>query len=169
MNALILFYMGSHPDNRGRLLADILAKDDLWLEVTHDYIQWLFPNRVPSRVVPDAPVVTREVQAAFANDEILRQHLKASFHRMLAFYGLATAESGIVKAGNWEVRKPNWFVADTHNNLRITRILKSLTLLGLKNEATAFQAGLLRLVESEPDCGIGETARLYWVEALDVA
>lgn len=169
MNALLLFYLGSHPDNRGRLLADILARDDLWLEVTHDYIQWLFPTREASRVAPDAPVVTREVQAAFANDEILRRHLKASFHRMLAFYGLAPLPQGIDKAGNWEARKSNWFIADTHNNLRITRILKSLNLLGLEKEARAFQAALLRLAECEPECGIGETARRYWAEALDTA
>ena len=44
MSQLLRFYSGSHPDHRGRMLAEILKQDDLWLELTHDYIQWLFPS-----------------------------------------------------------------------------------------------------------------------------
>ncbi len=43
MNRLLAFCYGSHPDHRGRMLAEILKQDDLWFELTHDCIQWLFP------------------------------------------------------------------------------------------------------------------------------
>ena len=164
---LILFYLGSHPDHRGRLLADILAQDDLWLEVTHDYVQWLFPNRERSRVNPHAPVLTDKVVATFHDTELLKQHLRASFRRMLSFYGLTMAEDGIRKAANWDARKGDWFVTDTHNNLRITRILKCLRTLGLAGEAGAFHASLTRLRLEEADCGIGETAFRHWTRAMD--
>lgn len=166
MNPLILFYIGSHPDSRGRLLAEILEQDDYWLEVTHDYIQWLFPNKDKSRVTPGAPTVTKVVEEAFLNDEILRRHLKASFNRMLAFYGLVDTGNGIEKSDRWERRKANWFVEDTHNNLRITRILKCLSLLGLEGEARKFHEALVRLVDTEEDCGVGELAQRHWAEAI---
>lgn len=166
MNPLILFYIGSHPDDRGRTLSKILKQDDLWFEVTHDYIQWLFPNEERSRIAPGAPVITAEVKKEFISDKILQQHLRASFYRMLAFYGLAVTGKGIVKSSNWKDRKLNWFVEDTHNNLRITRMLKCLYALGLESEALQFYHVLFELVQNEKDCGIGRVAQQYWEEAI---
>ena len=166
MNPLIIFYLGSHPDNRGRTLSHILRQDDLWFEVTHDYIQWLFPTRERSGVAPGAPILTPEVVEAFKTDEILQQHLRASLYRMLSFYGLADTDSGIVKAANWEQRKLNWFVEDTHNNMRITRILKCLCALGLCKEALSFHRALNELIKNEKDCRIGARAQQFWVEAV---
>ena len=97
-------------------------------------------------------------------DELVRQHLRASFNRMLAFYGLADTGDGICKAANWHERKSNWFTQDTHNNLRITRILKCLCTLGLENEAAKFHEALLDLRENEPDCGIGDNAFRFWAD-----
>ncbi len=161
-----MFYIGSHPDSKGRLLAEILEQDDYWLEVTHDYIQWLFPNEEKSRVTPGAPIITKEVKEEFKNDELLQLHLRASFNRMLAFYGLTSRSQGIRKSETWEIRKPNWFIDDTHNNLRITRILKCLCTLGLEKEALQFHQALVELVRNEKDCGIGETAQQFWLEAV---
>lgn len=165
--ALIYFYLGSHADSRGRMLAEILQQDDLWLETCHDYIQWLFPNRQPSRVTPDAPLITREIEQAFRADVLLRDQLRASFERLLAFYGLQRSADGIEKAPNWQQRKVNWFTQDTHNNLRITRILKCLMALGLEADARMFFEALERLRQSEPDCGIGSVAFDFWYQAVD--
>ncbi|PHS72038.1 MAG: hypothetical protein COB22_06385 [Cycloclasticus sp.] len=166
MDSLILFYIGSHPDSRGRFLSEILKQDDLWLEATHDYIQWIFPNEDKSRVTPGAPTITTKIKNEFLKDEILQQHLNASFNRMLLFYGLRNTNNTIVKGNNWNSRKSNWFTEDTHNNLRITRILKSLNSLGLKPEALKFHQALTELVENEKDCGIGETAQIFWLNAV---
>lgn len=166
MNALLTFYVGGTPDARGRLLAEITRQDDDWLEMTHDYIQWLFPLEEPSRVTPWAPTVTREVREAFHQDELLRRHLKASFLRMLRFYGLAYRDGQIAQGTNWQERKHDWFTEPTHNNLRITRILKSLALLGLRPLAEDFLGALDSLRVTEPDCGVGEKAFRYWRAAL---
>jgi len=85
---------------------------------------------------------------------------------MLSFYGLAYTGHSIEKASNWESRKSNWFTEDTHNNLRITRILKCLSALGLQGEAKLFHAALSGLVVSEPDCGIGLMSQRYCAEAV---
>lgn len=154
MNRLILFYLGSHADNRGRFLSDILQQDDVWFETCHDYIQWLFPNKIASRVTPDAPTITPEIKKAFRKDELLREHLMASFQRILSFYGLKRSSAGIVKADNWALRKGNWFTQSTHNDLRITRVIKCLVALGLKAEAVAFYDALCCLQKTQNDCGI---------------
>ena len=166
MERLLGFYLGSHSDNRGRYLSEILVQDDLWFEVTHDYIQWLFPTREFSRVTPDAPVITSVLIEEFHQDEILRNHLKASFYRMLQFYGLTETAGQIGKARNWDERKVNWFVHDTHNNLRITRMLKSMMALGLEAKALSFHDALQKLCACEIDCGIGSTARDYWNRSI---
>ncbi|WP_206759285.1 opioid growth factor receptor-related protein, partial [Acinetobacter baumannii] len=130
MNRLLAFYYGGAPDDRGRTLAEILRQDDVWLEHTHDCIQWLFPMRVASGVNPSAPTVTDEVARAFQTDELLRRHLLASFVRMLSFFGLQRQDGAIVQGPNWPQRKRDWFTTPTHNSLRITRILTSLATLG---------------------------------------
>ncbi len=166
MNPLILFYLGSHPDHQGRYLSEILDQDDYWLEVTHDYIQWIFPTREFSRITPNAPTITKEVETEFLHDELLRDHLKASFYRILLFYGLEYSSGQIEKASSWNKRKANWFTQDTHNNLRLTRVLKCLSTLGMKKDADNLYACLLKL-RTDNDCGIGQTAFNYWLNAVN--
>lgn len=166
MSQLLRFYCGTHPDHRGRMLAEILRQDDDWLEMSHDYIQWLFPLGELSRASRDAPLLDGATIDAFKHDESLRNHMRAAFVRMLAFYGLRVTREGIVKAENWGARKSEWFTENTHNSLRLTRMLKSLHALGFAWEATELQAMLHRLCESEPDCGIDATARQFWRDAL---
>jgi len=162
MNRLLAFYYGSHPDDQGRMLAEILRQDDDWFEVCHNYIQWLFPTREFSRVTPDAPVLDTVSIDAFLSDALLRRHLRASLIRILSFYGLRLTSTDVVKGPNWTARKSNWFTVNTHNNLRLTRILKSLVALGLESEAKSFLSALLLLCEKEPDCGVDEAAIKFW-------
>jgi len=145
----------------------ILAQDDSWLEATHDFIQWLFPLTERSRVNAAAPRVTEDTVRAFGSDATLPSRLLASYVRMLAFYGLQRAPDGAVqKANSWSQRKRVWFTRDTHNSLRITRILKCLTLLGLADEARVFHSALVALCAAEMGCGINAMSRAYWRTAI---
>ena len=145
---------------------EILKQDDYWFEAAHDYIQWLFPTKEFSRATPDAPVLDKATINAFIADDLLRNHLRATLIRILLFYGLRLTPAGVVKGANWEARKSNWFTENTHNSLRITRILKCLNSLGLEVEAKAFQSGLQSLCEAEPDCGIDKIAMQFWRDAV---
>ncbi len=168
MNALVAFHLGIRRDDRGRLLSDILRADDDWLESTHDFIQWMFPLPEPSAVNPGAPLAGPEVRAAFRDDALLRAHLRASFLRMLRFYGLALGDDGIVRsASNWS-RRNAWFRFGGHNDLRITRILRSMSVLGLGVEARALLDCLERLRAGEP-CGVNVRAFEYWRAAVEAA
>ena len=56
-DAFIQFYQGQQPDNRGRMISEILEWDGELLEKAHDYIQWLFPLRDQSAFNATAPVL----------------------------------------------------------------------------------------------------------------
>ena len=139
MSRLVDFYRGKATDTEGRYLQDIWTWPDDDLEAVHDFIQWLFPLPEPSRFNPDAPLLTQKDIEAFQADEHLRQNLRKSFERILTFLGLTqTADGKIVAGPNFAARKSDVWAMPNHNWLRITRILRSLTLLGLPDEAKMF-------------------------------
>src|SRR5438552_9437961 len=143
MSRLLEFYAGQATDREGRRLADILSWDDEELEMVHDFIQWLFPLPEPSRFNSDAPLLTADDIAAFRADPQLRANLAKSFDRMLRFLGLVQNENGSVSSGpNLTERQRHVWAFANHNWLRITRILRSLTLLGLADHARAMHACL---------------------------
>jgi len=148
------------------MLAEIVRQDDDWLEITHDYIQWLFPLAEHSRVTPGAPILLPTDIQAFRSDSLLRNHVLVAFRRMLSFFGLTFANARVTKSSTWQQRRGNWFTESTHNNLRITRILKSLMLLGLEAEAHAFHACLRELCATESECAVPAESQAFWVQAV---
>jgi hypothetical protein len=167
MSRLLDFYRGEATDTQGRYLKEIWAWPDDELEMVHDFIQWLFPLPEPSRFNADAPLLTAEDIAAFRKDDRLRSNLRASFERILPFLGLALAVDGAVVEGpNVRGRVPDVWAGPNHNWLRITRILRSLRLLGLEAEARALYERLsaLRAGGKSP---IGADTFRYWTEAVD--
>jgi hypothetical protein len=169
MTELLLFYYGSHPDHRGRMLAEIVAQDDFWFEQTHDFIQWIFPLCDLSRASLHAPLVDGPTRRAFHDDALLRNHMRIAVSRMVKFLGLRFDGKTVRCAENWNLRKGEWFTEHGHNSLRITRVLKSMALLGLRDDAVALHTGLEAFCENEPDCGITAESREFWKEALTSA
>ena len=146
------FYLGRAPDSEGRFLHDILAWRDEVLEEVHDYIQWLFPLPEPSMFNPRAPLLTPADIAAAHVDEILRDNVRAAYLRMLRFYGLTPETLDQPKT---------WVCAHDHNHLRLTRILRSLRLLGFPEEARELYAAISRY-----DDVIPARTRQFWREAV---
>jgi hypothetical protein len=166
VSALVEFYRGSGTDSEGRRLDAILAWGDGRLEAVHDFIQWLFPLPEPSRFNPDAPLLTAEDISAFRQDPRLRANLRRSFERILSFLGLARAADGEVLEGpNFASRAPDVWVYPNHNWLRITRILRSLYLLGLETEARALYRRLADF-HSRRRFPIGDDTFQYWSGAV---
>jgi opioid growth factor receptor-like protein len=152
---IVAFYAGGR-DDRHRTLDEILGWPDDRLEAVHDYIQWLFPDRRRSPVNPSAPVVTDNTMRAFAARADLRERLAAALDRMLAFYGLVRARDQgdrvriALDPASFSRQASNWLRPGNHNHLRLTRILQSLALLGLPDEARALQRCLLVDVAEGP-------------------
>jgi hypothetical protein len=160
---IVEFYAGKAPDSQGRFLKEILAWDDSRLEAVHDYIQWLFPLPERSAFNPDAPLLDSPTIEAFRESAALRESLAAAFRRMLAFYGFEYGET-IRRSGNFEERAQVWLRSGNHNHLRITRILKSLRLLGLAEQAAAFLRELETLYRDRPRTISAETL-CFWQAA----
>ncbi|WP_029074132.1 opioid growth factor receptor-related protein [Kaistia adipata] len=168
-SALVRFHSGVATDSDGRRIGDILGWDDADLERVHDYIQWLFPLPERSAFNPDAPVLTPADIAAFRQRAELHASLHAAFTRLLAFYGFAERRNEgrleIVRTAEFSQKARNWLRPGNHNLLRISRILRALTLLGLKDEAHAFLAALEAL-HAEAGDRFGPVALSYWRRAV---
>ncbi len=143
------------------------AFDDL--ERHHDYIQWLFPLPEASGANAHAPLLTQEDISAFTSDEALQKALLGSFQLMLQFYGLDLSERGpeitITRGAEFASRRRVWLTRGNHNFLRISRILRSLTLLGLGSYALAFLKSLEEIYGEEAT-SIGDTTIEYWRRAV---
>jgi hypothetical protein len=165
MSRLLDFYRGLGTDSEGRRLDDLLAWDDDALEEVHDFIQWLFPLPEPSRFNPDAPLLSPEEIAAFRADASLRANLDRAFARILRFLGLARSADGTVQEGpDFSARAADVWAAPNHNWLRITRILRSLRLLGLEEQSRS----LYRHLDHQYHHGrapISADTFHYWTEA----
>jgi hypothetical protein len=166
MSRLVAFYRGQMTDTQGRSLNEVWAWDDDSLEAVHDFIQWLFPLPEPSRFNRDAPLLAAADIATFRGDENLRANLRTSFERILTFLGLALGPDGAVEeAPNFAARAADVWSAPNHNWLRVTRILRSLTLLGLGHEAQALH-GWLETAYRGRRFPIDEVTFGYWGRAI---
>lgn len=141
------FYRGKATHDTKLTLEQILAKDDVWLEEKHDFIQWLFPTEEKG-VNRNASLSDQATQDAFKKDPELQNNMRQAFVRMLKFYGYVYSMGNIEKVSNYDERINN-LLKNTHNNLRITRILTSLRLHGLQREAQQFKNTLKELVKEK--------------------
>ncbi|CAK6958398.1 opioid growth factor receptor-like [Scomber scombrus] len=144
------FYLGrrtSSPD--GALISDF---HNQWygqydtLEFVHTYIQWLFPLEEPG-LNYDAKTLTKAEVMEFRQNAIAKKNLLMSYKLMLDFYGIEMCdeETGqVMRSANWRDRFQN-LNSHTHNNLRITRILKCLGTLGFPH----YQAPLVHFFLEE--------------------
>ncbi|XP_056405246.1 opioid growth factor receptor-like isoform X2 [Hyla sarda] len=139
------FYQNKKPFKPNGVYIEELLSD--WkfdyekLERNHSYIQWLFPLREPGRNSSATPLTMDEIQMMRKDREVVRRFLNA-YKLMLGFYGIELQDSDtgkLQKAKNWKERFHN-LNNHSHNNLRITRILKCLGEMGYDH----FQAPLVR-------------------------
>ncbi|XP_072522519.1 opioid growth factor receptor-like [Salminus brasiliensis] len=141
----LLFYQNKRPSQPDGVFIDEFHED--WfgeydkLEWVHSYIQWLFPIQEKG-LNYDSYKLTQEEIKLFRQDEAVKKRLVKSYKLMLDFYGIELLDerTGSVQcAKKWRERFEN-LNRNSHNNLRITRILKCLGILGLKH----YQAPLVR-------------------------
>lgn len=173
---LVRFYSPTvqGTDFRGRTLSTILSWNYRKLEVTHDYVQTLFPMPESSIYNHDAPLVDRATFEAFRSRSDLRDRLREALKCMLDFYGLELQESTdsgsrevtIVPGTNFLQRAGLWVVHSNHNHQRMTRMIRSLRILGLEEEALAFYSRLERISRANKDI-IGWLSLNYWKLAAE--
>lgn len=155
------FYLGNRPNENGMTFEEILSFSEKEREIHHNFIQWLFPLEVPSPVCPHAPLVTSEMAQAFKTEYALKENLLRATKMMLSHYGLKLSIDQILPDEDFEKKKKN---ISGHNLLRVTRILKSLVLLGQRHLSHIIFVCLNNLAhESMPE--LQETIDKYWRSA----
>lgn len=164
MSSKILDFYRGGCDDEGRTLGEILAWPDAELEAVHDFIQWLFPLPERSGANPDAPILDAATIDVFRQSLELQQRLHQSFLRMLRFYGFDFDAESVHAATNFPSRSSNWLIPGNHNHLRLTRMLRSLRLLGLTSESSALFQALSRIYRQHPHC-ITQRTYQFWTNA----
>lgn len=163
---IALFLSGEMPDNFGRSVDQILAYNHFWLEHDHKYIQVLFPIDEGTKFNKHASVVTQEDIDIFSNSEELKKsHLRA-LDLMLEFWGMKRSENEITIELPYSPSKHVWLRTNDHNQLRITRVIRSLYLLG--NQQLARNMCDV-VVEIGIETGtVSEKAIQYWRNAVEL-
>lgn len=160
-------YLGYNGiDNNQRTLDQALLWSDEVLESTHDFIQWWFPLDELSSFNRHAPVASREEFKELGDDNRVRVGLERAMHRMLRFYGLYQASPGLIeKSNDWDRRSRNWAYRQSHNDLRLTRILKSLCLFGYRADAEALLEALEGIIKKARDPS-DQAPLSFWSKAV---
>lgn len=164
MSELTDFYSGLGKDSAGRTYAELVTMPLDEMEVTHDYIQWLFPLREKSNFNFDAPVLTDEDVELFKSNSQINYHLNLAFDKILMFFGVVRLgtinECQFFKGPNYEAQKNVIFGKFNHNHLRVTRVLACLSICGLRPWAEAFLKFL------KQNCTISDNTLKYWEDAV---
>ena len=129
MNAL--FYANEFSAPGAGKIEDILRYSESRLESCHCYIQWLFPmSDSVSRFNVHTSLLTEQEAHTIRMDTICSIRVLHAFERFLFFMGLRLCKKTrtIYRVS---AQKLAFINSSPHNFLRITRILKSMLLLGL--------------------------------------
>ena len=103
------------------------------LESLHDYIQWLFPIHVASKFNPDQHALQLHEAQSIAADPTCQRHLLLNYRCFLDFIGFSLvneATGALTRHAGAPARLRN-LNAESHNKLRITRVLKCFGSCGL--------------------------------------
>ena len=154
----VIAFLHGGLDPLGRRFDEMLAYSDDRMEECHDYVQWMWPLHEESHFASVFPVLTQDVADVLAKSEQARGRLLAGLARFRSFYGVH--EDGKVD----DDKVQQWCHNGDHNLLRITRIIRSLRILGLEEPAQQFYKDMTAVGEAN---GLSETTLRYWKRAAE--
>jgi hypothetical protein len=176
MERLVDFYdpVTKGADVLGRTLDQILSWSDKQLEMTHDYIQKLFPlPELSGATAVSAPILDEQTVLLFRQSRQLQTNVLRALKCMLSFYGFDAVDKGwgdhentlltITPKNNPQPGFAHWVKKTNHNHRRITRIIRCLRLLGLGGAATDFFNAVIA-VQTQRNV-ISQTSIDYWTAA----
>lgn len=144
------------------------------LENSHSWIQYAFPLQEPSEYNSKAPVLTDEEIEWIKSEtgERARINLRLMYLRILRFYGFeykpSLEEVSLIPSDNFDERSKIWLTPFNHNYKRLTRILKCLTLCGMRNYAKELFNALEKLYQDHEDI-IEDKTFDYWKHAVETS
>ncbi|MCL9777176.1 opioid growth factor receptor-related protein [Vibrio methylphosphonaticus] len=164
MSEIARFISGDAPDKLGRNIEQLLAYNHFWLEHDHKYIQVLFPIDEGTKFNKHAPLVTQEDREVFSQSEDLRAaHLKV-LDLLLEFWGLRRDGCEISSMLALSPANHVWLKSHDHNQLRLTRAIRSLYLLG--NEQVAVKLCNFLIAAANETGMVSDKTVEYWRNAV---
>ena len=159
-----LAYMLQDAMRSGHTFEEVMRFDDYEWDVEHSFIQWLFPNKVPSRINLDAPVLSPIDIMVYQDDPRLRQRCLKAINRFLSFLGVRWTEGACVRDLHFRKNSRYWLCSTSHNHLRITRFLHFCVGIGRHELAESMLFFLLK--ECEVMNNPPSVAMRYWQDAV---
>ncbi len=162
--AFLAFYRNEEKGRNGFSIDGILRLKESEVERHHNFIQWIFPTYSQSRFCSYAPTLNREIVQAFKTDRNLRSKQKQALALMLDHYGLQLdprTDKISINPSKFAAKKKNFFINGSHNLLRISRILSSLTNLGQPKLAVEFY-NCLKILSEGPEPRLKDTLARHW-------
>ncbi len=157
---IIDFLSGKGKDYMSRTYGTYLTFDAKELEKCHDYIQYMFPLHEHSNhsVNANYPIITPEVANEAGENLDIIQNIVTAYDMYKEFLGVGPY---------FDINKKWWRMPGRkdHNQLRITRIIRSLRLLGLDLLAKEFYDNVMDATGNGKD--VSATTRSYWDKALN--
>lgn len=153
------FLNGKIIDDKNRTINDILGFNNIKLEITHDYIQRVFPTMDKSKY-SDVDIIKEPDLFNLWNDENALDNVRLMYKRMLKLWKLDGDKYLNPKIFRY------WVTKNNHNYLRITRVLKSLKLLDLIPEYNDFSIRIGKFMKLNEN-KINEETLMYWREAIN--
>lgn len=151
---IISFYNGKALTDEGLSINDIWTANTSFLENCHMHIQWLFPLKEASMMQHAAPTIDDAQVYEFKADPSLKARLVKSLLTMLRLYHLDLDVQGndvkIKRSADFSISKARWIRKHDHNYLRITRMMKSMMMLGLPEYALALYECMKDIYDEVP-------------------
>jgi hypothetical protein len=156
---VVYFFTRSGTDYLGRLHASHSALDDISLERTHDYIQWLFPTVTASSFSAAVPALEKESIRQLRDSDEARRGMLVSFGLRLG--DLDSCEIFVKTTGDLPERADIWLTSGSHNYRRLTQLLESLITQGLPLYARALW-DYLNLLGRSRGGGVDSASLSHW-------
>ena len=157
MDSIINFLRGIGTDYLGRTHAEILGCDDIKMEKCHSQIQQIFPLHEKSQMTQNDPIITPEIVEESKKYPEIKENFRKALDRMNRFYMVGIYDI------DPDIYHEMWDDDYNHNFLRITRIIRSLRLFGLEEEAREFYKNVN---EIDKQIGLSNSAQ-YWKKAME--
>ena len=144
-NKLHQFFTEQIPHPKHGLYGEILERSDEFWEITHDFIQWVFPLSERSSSNRNAPILASEDIEAIKLSPLAQENLERAVLRYKQFLAGST----------------KWRSGYDYNHLRISRIIQSLRLLINDESADGFKYWIAGQLGDDLD-KIDSESRRHW-------
>lgn len=160
---LVDFLTGSGLDYHNRSHESILRQSDQWWEASHNHIQWMFPTVTPSSYNFLAPVLTPDDIFQITQNKFAKLNIYRGAIRYLKVLGIEYVNNDFRWINENSLLCCSWVNRPDHNDLRISRLLESLTIL----RHSEFALKLFEFLRIElKDNSLKQISLTYWKHSV---